>query len=338
MINEYLFLSDEYRAAVEDYRPSGVTTEISNVKNTQLWVASFSVPSKNEDSAKKLSDVHIALMKYSPLVLSCESSEYYNRMLFPRVNELERKLRKLLYLAASISDNTEAKKSIQQLEEKDFGAIFDLLFIDVHFIADLKKRVNADAKSEFNGKGTFSKREIQSYLDTLDENLLWDIILTKDDVPTLRKRFRDVQTYRNDVMHAHNIESNIFNKADYLFKKINKELDVAIGKLIGQAEENLLSQDNEVNRAITSALTTMELTSVVNTLNSLRNISAHSSASEFLSEISQKMQAFYTENYSAALANALQDIIPLLNASIDMEAIRKVVNSSEMAELQKLAK
>lgn len=172
-------------------------------------------------------------MEYSPLVLSCESSEYYNRMLFPLVNVLERKLRKLLYLAASISDNTEAKKSIQRLEEKDFGEIFDLLFIDINFISNLKRRINADAKSEFNGKGKYSKYEIQSYLDALDENLLWDIILGKEDVPTLRRRFRDVQMYRNDVMHAHNIESSIYKSAEYLFKKINTELDVAIGRLIG---------------------------------------------------------------------------------------------------------
>lgn len=261
MVNEYLFLSDEYRSIVEHYKPNGVTVEISNIENTPLWVAVFSVNGKNEDSAQKLSDAHNTLTEYSPLVLSCESSEYYNRMLFPLVNELERKLRKLLYLAVSISDNTEAKKSIQRLEEKDFGEIFDLLFIDMAFVTKLKTRVNADAKSEFNGKSKYSKQEILSYLDGLEENLLWDVILGKDDVPTLRRRFRDVQTYRNDVMHAHNIEVRVFGKADYLFKKINKELDIAIGKLIGQAEDNLYSQDHEVNNALTSAITTMELTS-----------------------------------------------------------------------------
>ena len=96
-----------------------------------------------------------------------------------------------------------------------------MLFIDMAFVTKLKTRVNADAKSEFNGKSKYSKEEIQSYLDSLEEKLLWDVILGKDDVPTLRKRFRDVQTYRNDVMHAHNIGVRVFGKADYLFKKIN---------------------------------------------------------------------------------------------------------------------
>lgn len=52
MINEYLFLSDEYRAVVEGYTPSDVIVEISSIENTQLWVAAFSVEGKNEDGAK----------------------------------------------------------------------------------------------------------------------------------------------------------------------------------------------------------------------------------------------------------------------------------------------
>lgn len=344
MINEYLFLSDEYRAAVEQYKPSDVIVEISSIENTWLWVATFSVDGKNEDGAKKLSDVHNTLAKYSPLVLSCESSEYYNRMLFPLINELERKLRKLLYLAVSISDNTEAKKSIQRLEEKDFGEIFDLLFIDMNFISNLKKRINADAKSEFNGKSKYSKQEIQIYLDRLDENLLWDIILKRDDVPTLRRRFRDVQTYRNDVMHAHNIESSTYTKAKYLFEKVNKELNITIGRLIGQTEKNPHSQDHEVNKAIDSALTTMELTSVADTLNTLKNLPVQSGASEFLSQLAREMQDLRPQISSAALASALQSAIPASTLSINMDAIREIQDSMafftspEMVELQKHAK
>lgn len=344
MINEYLFLSDEYRAVVEEYTPSDVIVEISSIENTQLWVAAFSVEGKNEDGAKKLSDVHNTLAEYSPLVLSCESSEYYNRMLFPLVNELERKLRKLLYLAVSISDNTEAKKSIQRLDEKDFGEIFDLLFIDMNFISNLKKRINADAKSEFNGKSKYSKQEIQAYLDTLDENLLWDVILKKDDVPTLRRRFRDVQTYRNDVMHAHNIVSGTYTKAKYLFEKINKELSITIGRLIGQTEENLHSQNHEVNKAIDSALTTMELTSAADTLNALKNLPMQSGASEALSQLAREMQNLHPQISNAALASTLQSAIPVLDFSINMDAVREIqrsmafFTSSEMVELQKNAK
>ncbi|MFT3952728.1 MAG: hypothetical protein QM689_12470 [Oscillospiraceae bacterium] len=266
MINEYLFLSDEYQSKVKEYKPDGITVEISGISNTPLWVASYSLAHKNEESAKKLSEVNMYLMQYSPLVLSCESSEYYNQILFPMVNKLERKLRKLLYLAASISDNEKAKESIKQIEEMDFGEIFDLLFIDQNFILDMKKRINAETKSEFSGKSKYSKEEIKAYLDSLVEHSLWDKILGEKDVPTLRSRFRDVQFYRNDVMHAHNINKELFNNSRNLFEKINKELDISIGKLIGVSDEKHTKQKTEVNTAISSAMAAMDLSTVTDVL------------------------------------------------------------------------
>lgn len=180
MINEYLFLSNDYRAAVEAYSPDSVSVDISNIEKTPLWTVTFSVPNKNEDSAKKLSEIHNMIMQYAPLVLSCESSEYYNRILFPLINELERKLRKLLYLAASISDNTNAKESIKQLEEKDFGEIFDLLFIDQNFILNMKKRINADLKSEFNGRANILKKRLKAIWILLRSTLFGMLSLVKN--------------------------------------------------------------------------------------------------------------------------------------------------------------
>ena len=265
MINEYLFLSNEHRAALDSYKSSDALVEICDITNTSLWTVSVSTESNAENAAKKLSNIHTDIMQYSPLVLTCESSEYFNKRLFPFVNELERKLRKLLYLAASISNDKSAKENIKQLEEKDFGELFDLLFIDVDFIRNFKSRVNADSRSEFNGKNKYSKNEIKSYLESLPENTLWDKILSKDDVPTLRAQFRNIQNYRNDVMHAHNMQKEAFDKALLLFKKVNDELHTAIGKLIGTVEENDKKITPNINTAISSALTDMNLYSISDT-------------------------------------------------------------------------
>lgn len=263
MINEYLFSTNENKMLIEEYRPENITIEISEIEHTPLWIVTYSLPNKNEDSAKKLSEVHNTIMQYSPLVLSCESSEYYNRILFPMVNELERKLRKLLYLAASISGDEKDNESIKKLEEKDFGEIFDLLFIDQTFITELKKKVNAVKNTEFEGKTKYSKTEINTYLDGLVENTLWDKILSENDVATLRNRFRDVQQYRNDVMHAHNISREVFGKEKYLFEKINKELDIAIGGLLGITEDKPESINHNVNEAISTALAAMDYSDII---------------------------------------------------------------------------
>lgn len=255
MVNEYLFLSDEYLLEIESYKPTGVTVELTNIENSLLWRIAYSLPKNDEKSANNLSEVHTYVMNYSPLILTCESSEYYNRTLFPIINKLERKLRKLLYLAASISDNQQAKVNIKQLEEKDFGEIFELLFIDRNFIIEMKKRINADGNSVFKGMSQFSKKEIEVYLGTLKENTLWDNILSEGDVPALRAQFREVQNYRNSVMHAHNINKAQFGKARYLFNKINEELDSAINRLMNIREEDFNLQEKDINTAIFSALT-----------------------------------------------------------------------------------
>ncbi len=333
MIHEYLFLTDEYRSKVEKYKPDNITVNISNLDNTQhLWVITFIHQGKNEESAKLLSDIHDDIMKYSPLVLSCESSEYYNRILFPLINGLERKLRKLLYLAASISGNGEAGKNIKELEKKDFGEIFDLLFIDQKFICDMKIRINADGKSEFSGMNKYSKSEIQSYLNSLSECPLWDEIIDDKQVQTLRKRFRDVQSYRNDVMHAHNINNMLFSKAHYLFKTINRELDCAIDNLIGNAKNETVEfkpAKPAVNTAISSALAAMNLSI----------LEASKSAMGSTAPLAQLLkQVIQPVPINMALAEVLKNIqIPTIQPAF-VEAIQKASALQSNPEIETMRK
>lgn len=337
MINEYLFLSNDNRATVEAFKSDGVRVYISNIEKTPLWTVTFSVANKNEDSAKKLSEIHNVIMQYSPLVLSCESSEYYNRILFPLINELERKLRKLLYLAVSISDNTHAKESIKQLEEKDFGEIFDLLFIDQNFILNMKKRINADSKSEFNGMSKYSKEEIKAYLDLLVEHTLWDVILGEKYVPTLRSRFRDVQSYRNNVMHAHNIDKGQFGKARYLFDKISIELDTAIRKLIGVSEENSTAHKVEVNTAISSALAAMDLSALSEGFN---NASQSTAIQEISSQISKILEGLQPLKAGTAFAEAIHGMQSLSVPPVMVEALKSlqsINDNSALAEINRKA-
>jgi hypothetical protein len=323
MTNEYLFLSDEHRAMVGAYRPDGISVEVSDIDKTPLWIISYSVANKNEDGANKLSEVHATVMQYSPLVLSCESSEYYNCILFPLVNELERKLRKLLYLAASISDNENAKENVKQLEEKDFSEIFDLLFIDQNFILDMKKRINAEVKSQFNGRSKYTKDEIKLYLDSVEEHALWDTILLKEDVPTLRSRFRDVQTYRNDVMHAHNIDKEQFEKARYLFDKVNKELDSAIDRLLQKKKIEQLKNTPTVSAAIKSTMQAQELSTISDIVQSLalifnqkEDISGLLSVTHDLVEVVRTASANQIPSTLERLQQQVQDITRLLTDNL----------------------
>lgn len=250
MINEYLFLSDKYKSDVEALKFDGVTFEINEIEKTELWTVRCFVANNGEDGARILSDVHDRITAFEPKVLSCESSQYFNNKLYPMVNEFERKLRKLIYLADAISNKD--SKNIGELEKQDFGEIFDLLFIDENFIKTLKIRVNAPKNSVYEGKERYSKSEITKFINDTVENTLWDKIFGADDVPTLKKSYRDIQTYRNDVMHAHNIGKKTYGKIRYLFNKVNSEIDVAIGRRMNDnIKENLTP---EVSASISSAL------------------------------------------------------------------------------------
>ena len=249
MINEYLFVSDEYRSDVEKLKFDGVKIEINDIEKADIRIARFIVEGRGEDSARKLSDVHDKVTEFGPKVLTCESSQYFNKTLFPLVNDFECKLRKLIYLADAVSDKN--SNNIGELEKKDFGKIFDLLFIDEGFIEKLKARVTASKGSKYEGKSRYTKSEILKFLNDTAEDTLWDKIFDEYDVPTLKKRFRDIQTYRNDVMHAHNIGKKAFGEIRYLFKKVNDEIDKAIGKRIDVRKEDT---STNVSEAIYTAL------------------------------------------------------------------------------------
>jgi hypothetical protein len=307
MTNEYLFLSDEYREVIEAYKPKGITARTSDIENTPLWIASYTVVHRDDYHAKTLSESHAYIMRYSPTILTCESSEYYNKRLFPLVNEMERKLRKLLYLAASISGDKDADK-IKNIEQLSFGELFELLFVSQDFILGMKKRINAAKGSEFDGKGMYSKAEIRLYLDGLEEHTLWNKILSDKAAQTLINRFRDAQSYRNDVMHARNIERESFRDAYRLFNKINEELSIEIDKIIVQAKEEPEKVKNDVNSSILDTLAAMDS-------EALRN-------------------ALLTNSLSPHLLMALQGIYPPSVPPILEELIKTTSNPMQKALLE----
>ena len=62
--------------------------------------------------------------KYKPTVLTNECSAYFNKALYPIVNEFERKLRKLLYLASSLQSDEKSQKVIVRIGRTGTGKHF----------------------------------------------------------------------------------------------------------------------------------------------------------------------------------------------------------------------
>ena len=350
MIQEYLFVTDTYKNEIESLEVnSKILKETIVIENSKCWIFSLQFDGENEDAARALDAANKAVFeKYTPIILSNGSSAYFNKSLFPIVNEFERKLRKLLYLASALQDEKDSGEAIKDLEAKDLGTIFTALFSDASFVKKVKETINK------NMTWQFTKDELLHSIKELDENVLWDTLLGKDCAQTFRKEFNTVKGCRNDVMHAHNINFDQYKTAKKLFQKINGELDSAIGQLIGAKEENKPVAAPDFSSTIVAALTSlqdqMDIHNLIPNIDSLRNAlkvypAISPELSESISGLSKAVSSMYIENPNyletisqlRGLSKIQKDILPATDAlrkmSEQMTAYKMVI-PPEVVRLQ----
>lgn len=252
MTLEYLVNSQEDVNRILQIMLSEKKAVISKrILNDNCFMVTATIGSEGREAAHSLSDLNKKICEIGDCtVLTNGSAAYYNKVLFPVINDFERKLRKLLYSTSALKPNVEGRDTIANLEAKDFGQLFDILFKDSKYFERIKRFVCGKEKPSWSGYS----QELLKVIDNEEENLLWDRLLT-DDVPTLRKHFLDIRSIRNDVMHAHNIDKEEYLRSARLFKKVNEEIDFAIEKLAdgafvpdsyNQDIENAIQEENGV--------------------------------------------------------------------------------------------
>ena len=189
----------------------------------RLYIHTFYIKGDNEKAAKKLSEINDRILKNDNkmICISNEASAYFNKNLFPLFNEFERNLRKIVFLGLSIIEEID-ENTVKIMEEKDFGGIFGFLFFDSNF---LKKVKELDIKQ-------VRKAEIIEKINNIGENTRWNKLFPKSSL-LLENEFNSVREYRNDTMHARNIDFNRFKLIKKLLQDINVELEEEINRIIG---------------------------------------------------------------------------------------------------------
>lgn len=327
MIQEYLFIGDAYRDAIVKYAPSKVKVDIYDVENSTCWIVTYSLSGEKEDSAKVLSQVNDYVMgHFAPTVLTNESSAYYNRKLYPYINEFERKLRKLLYLKSAIYHGDKKIDNIRDLESKDLGVIFELLFSDAEFVKNARQTMKEKSWQ-------FTKREIITALQDISEDTVWDNLLGKESVTLLSEHFLTVKDYRNDVMHAHNIDTKTFRNAKKIFTDINKQLDAEIGRIIQKAEEQPEeTATSEFNDVLSTALQAQNMSGALQyARDAILEITGEqpNAMREFL----RQMQEYYSSSINyAQLQSSLRPILDFYSGT-EYTQIQKTLR--EIAAYQK---
>jgi hypothetical protein len=260
---EYLIKDEKTRNSIHDYSSNKVNQFATIVKN--FSVLAISINGDNEDNARVLSKIHDEIIASNDvIVINNGCSEYFNKSLYPIINEFERKLRKLVYLAVVLSepDKIKGMENIENLEEKDLGTIFEALFTDPDFLKNTKTFINSKSTP------LSSKKWIINSIGSFEEKTLWSQLIG-DRVIELSENFIDVKDARNDVMHAHDINYSRYKEIKEMYKNINSEFDELIQEFYNPKQENYIQiKDFNVRLAEVMKQLATELSSAVRPLNS----------------------------------------------------------------------
>lgn len=236
MFLEYLFFDNSKRQRVEEFNhelkehwsktkeddlPPDITYKDFDKANS--WIVRYEKTGKNETVAKQFSEISERLCEeFSPTILTDESSEYFNKSLYPLVNQFERYLRKLLYLKVSLCNEEKLKGTIRDIEKKDFGDIYNILFIDSDFRSAAREKI----------KKLNTRSEMFEAIDNLNERTAWDMLFGDSVLTIIKDNFDLLKEYRNDIMHAHNIGFSRFKEIKKLFSQANSELEKQISQIL----------------------------------------------------------------------------------------------------------
>ena len=327
MTQEYLFSDKSKKAEIEKYTPNDVNIEITDIQNSDCWIISYSTSHDSRTAAKKLSEIDGYIVQvFQPTVLANESAAYFNRTLYPLANEFERKLRKLLYLKSALNPSEKSFENIKDLESKKLGEIFQLLFTDNTFVKRIRTRINSEMT------WPFTKAELHNAINEIQEDTVWEHLVGAEAVPKLWEYFADVKKYRNDIMHAHNMNFEIFQKAEKLFKDINQQLDSEIGKIIEIAEKSSSKASaSNYNIALSVALT--NINHLANLAKQIQEAMALSPALLELQELAtslSKIPSYQLESISKLSKEMTQDLSNF--GSVLPETDRQITNIEETPE------
>lgn len=232
---EFLIDKSEYKKILsKDKFDKQIEFRNEKVKGKNNYLLTLECSGKSVSTAKKLSESRIAInklfadnnIKYR--LLTEEASQFFVQRLYPYASNFETKLRKFIYTALfDIDEKAEAlvvekykitisKKIGDKLPLEDFltysdlGQIFDFLFSNDEFLEQIKK-INTQPDN-FNRRLT--KSELIKKVESIEEKTIWNLlfapVFTDSILPNI---YREIQNYRNDIMHIHYISYSEYTKS-----------------------------------------------------------------------------------------------------------------------------
>ncbi|SEW26213.1 hypothetical protein [[Clostridium] fimetarium] len=337
MILEYLFSDEELKEDILRYKEGKLNISIKNIKDSSFWIAEFIMVGENEQSTLDLSKINDDITeRFNCITLTNECAFYFNKILYPLINEFERKLRKILYIASKLSGSATDTAVICDLEKMEFGTLFELIFTDDDFIKMAKTKINAKSWK-------FTKSELIDDLFSFEEKALWDKLLGIGIAPILRKNFVTMKNYRNNIMHAHNITADVYKQIKKIYLAANQELNGAISDILNNKMVTLFNHSNNdfsetLKEAIDAEKSKKISDNILDNFQMIENVEAVKRSMEF-SSISQQINAISEAGKIAMeFSSYSQEIKKLIEAgklSTELSPINKEIK--KLIEVGKLS-
>lgn len=221
---------------------------VINKKIGKIELLQIMLELNNENSARILSNIDTLLKeKYDQSIMLIDDgySAYYNKNLYPIFNLFETKLRVLLYLCNLINPEEKREKQINNIENLDFGKLFEFLFTTDSFNKESKIIINyADHR--------YSKKELIDKINSIEEETVWSKLVGSTMLETLQENYLEVKSYRNDVMHSRNMPTEKYNKIKKLMSIVQIKLDLLINNMfhIAPDESGKLAQFRSIGKFV----------------------------------------------------------------------------------------
>lgn len=273
MNNKYIALSDQVQK-IKELNNDLVKVEELTIEN-EFKLIILSTEGEGIEEANLLdklnTDIHSNLKEI--FLVSCDSSEYYNKDLYSLINRMERKLREFVYIAIIKNDTEQFYELHGELEKLDFGELYKMLFTDENFIKSTKTIINKSTHEDLKLilHGSFSKEEILTVITQMEEHTVWDKINEGKSIPELKKEFNKIKNFRNNVMHAHNIDQETYESAKSLFLELNKDLNFEIYNILSGKSGYPIGEDFTDN--ISSSLAGIKTIAINKNMETLANFS-----------------------------------------------------------------
>lgn len=181
-----------------------------------LYFVDFISDGNNLGSAKILAQLRDQLPIDSNVrILHDGASAKFCEILYPHFCRFEKGLRGAITVAICAQQGNFDDERIIDLEEKyTLEHLYRTLFVDDKFLKAAKKLIDRNP----------TKDSLKAELDALEEQILWNVLFSDQDMPTLRERRNDIRNRRNDVMHYHKMTEAVFDETRKLLERVNSEI------------------------------------------------------------------------------------------------------------------